>query len=86
MIIKVDKEGQKFLTELADLALKGAGLMALEKVNMLGRVLSPIEDKPKSPDMVVVKDDKIPQRPVKEVELVEEGKQMANVVKEEVKK
>lgn len=81
MVIKVDKEGQKFLTELADLALKGAGLAALEKVNLLGRVLAPIEDKPKSPDMAVVKDEKAPQRPIKEVKQLKEIKK-EDVVKE----
>jgi hypothetical protein len=57
MIIKADQEGQRFLSELADLALRGSGLQALQKVNQLGQLLKPLleEDTAKDPNMEVVK-------------------------------
>jgi hypothetical protein len=57
MIIKADQEGQRFLSELADLALRGSGLQALQKVNQLGQLLKPLleEDNAKDPNMEVVR-------------------------------
>ncbi|MCP4255533.1 MAG: hypothetical protein GY775_19430 [Candidatus Scalindua sp.] len=35
MVIKVDKEGSKALTQIVDLALKAGGLQALQLVNTI---------------------------------------------------
>lgn len=59
MIIKTDKEGHDFLVKLADAALKGAGIQALQMVNQLGQIVkvdSTLEDKStKTPEMDVVR-------------------------------
>jgi hypothetical protein len=44
MIIKVDKEAQKELAELADVVLKAAGLQAFNKVGKLLNSITLIEE------------------------------------------
>ena len=46
MVIKVDKEGNEFLVKLADMALKGVGVAAMQLVNQLGAYMKPIEETP----------------------------------------
>jgi hypothetical protein len=57
MVIKVDKEGSKFLLELADLALKGSGVNAMRHVNILSSTVK-LTEEPETPKLEAVSDTK----------------------------
>lgn len=58
MIIKVDKEGKDFLTNLADIALKGVGVQAMQIVGLLGKYMSDYEENPPAKDENLTEDSK----------------------------